>query len=359
MTNLPITSLRLIPRESEYLDRKLGFRGEIFFDRESNTLRLYDGATAGGFKLAKTNLSNVSNSDFLAKATAAGVGTTGNTTVTVSSTTPSGPSNGNLWLNTNNGRLYVYVNDGNSSQWMQPASPLPVLTGYATEIFVATALTPYATQTYVNNAISAIPAVDLSSYATQTLVDQKIANIPPISVAGDDSTLRTINFGNTIKFTGAGGVTVTTDVDGAVTITGSPSSSIGNLSIVGNVIDSQDSSSITFTPAVSFNSDVVIENELTVANQVTTKAVTANAVSAKSIYTEEFVSTIGVPTIYSETNINLSASAAVIVNRSPFRLAQFTSAARDALAAVNGDMIYNTTTNKVQAYAGSTWVDLH
>jgi hypothetical protein len=354
MTNLPITTLRLIPRDSEYLDRKLGSRGEIFFDQTSNTLRLYDGVNTGGIKLAKANLTNVSNSDFLAKATAAGVGTTGNTTVTVSSTTPSGPSNGNLWLNTDNGRLYVYVNDGTSSQWMQPASPLPVLTGYATETFVATTLTSYATQTYVNTAISAIPEVDLSFYATQSLVDQKIANIPPINVAGDDSTLRTINFGNTIKFTGAGGVTVTTDADGAVTITGSPSSSIGNLNIVGNVIDSQDSSSITFTPAVIFNSDVTIENELTVSNQVT-----ANAVSAKSIYTEEFVSTIGVPTIYSETNINLSASAAVIVNRSPFRLAQFTSTSRNALAAINGDMIYNTTTNKVQAYAGGTWVDLH
>ena len=75
MSKIPVyTAVRLIPREADYLDRKSGTRGEIFFDTESKTLRLYDGVIQGGTPLAKADLSNVSNADFLTKATSAGVG---------------------------------------------------------------------------------------------------------------------------------------------------------------------------------------------------------------------------------------------------------------------------------------------
>lgn len=344
--NSSLKVLRLIPRDTDFLDRKFGARGEVFYDQGTNTLRLYDGVIQGGFEVPKVDLSNVTNAAFLAKAQAAGVGTGGggNTTVTVSASTPTTPVSGNLWLNTNNGRLYVYVNDGTSSQWIQPATPLPVLTGYATETYVDNS---------ISNAISAIPPVDLSTYATQSYVNQQIAMIPPafdFSIAGDDSAQRKITTGNTVKFTGAGGITVATNADGVVTITGTPPSSVGNLAIVGTNIDSQDSSGISFTPSVTFNSDVNVENDLVVRNEVT----------AKIVYAEEFNSTsLGVPTLFSETALNLSATTAVIINRSPLRFASFTTAQRDQLAAINGDVIYNTTTNKFQGYANNTWVDLH
>lgn len=70
---LTTTNIRIIPRDEDFLDRKLGSRGEIFFDRNSNTLRLFDGATTGGISLAKTDLSNISNSVFAAKMAASGV----------------------------------------------------------------------------------------------------------------------------------------------------------------------------------------------------------------------------------------------------------------------------------------------
>lgn len=44
---------------------------------------------------------------------------------------------------------------------------------------------------------------------------------------------------------------------------------------------------------------------------------------------------------------------------SQFMLPQYTTASRDAKTSENGEIIYNTTTNKVQAYANGTWVDLH
>ena len=70
----PITNnIRIIPRDSEFLNRKLGSKGEVFYDQDTNTLRLFDGATQGGYKLAKADLTNIANAAFLAKANAAGV----------------------------------------------------------------------------------------------------------------------------------------------------------------------------------------------------------------------------------------------------------------------------------------------
>jgi hypothetical protein len=137
MTTIPVVDrIRIIPRPDDFLDRNVGASGEVFFNRATNSLRVYSGRDRGGFEIAKTDLSNIPNSVFAAKAQAAGVGT-GNdgggstpetgTSISVSTTAPATPDNGNLWLNTNNGYLYVYVNDGSSSQWIQPAIPTPSL----------------------------------------------------------------------------------------------------------------------------------------------------------------------------------------------------------------------------------------
>ena len=68
----------------------------------------------------------------------------------------------------------------------------------------------------------------------------------------------------------------------------------------------------------------------------------------------------GTPTVSSASNLNLTAAGRVQVDASPFKLWNVTTAQRDAiLAANNGDMIYNTTTNKIQGYAAGSWRDLH
>jgi hypothetical protein len=133
MSSAPIVDrIRIIPRPDDFLDRNVGASGEVFFNRATNSLRVYSGRDRGGFEIAKTDLSNIANSVFAAKATAAGVGGVGSTpetgtSISVSATAPTAPDDGNLWLNTNNGYLYVYVNDGSSSQWIQPAIPTPSL----------------------------------------------------------------------------------------------------------------------------------------------------------------------------------------------------------------------------------------
>ena len=104
-----LNSIRIIPRDSEFLNRKLGSRGEIFFDQASSTLRLYDGITTGGIPLLRADLSNAE------AVIGAALGDTPPTGTTVQA--------GTIWFNTSNGRLYIYYNDGTSTQWVQPTTP--------------------------------------------------------------------------------------------------------------------------------------------------------------------------------------------------------------------------------------------
>jgi plastocyanin len=132
MSSAPIVDrIRIIPRPDDFLNRNVGASGEVFFNRATNSIRVYSGRDVGGFEIARADLNNISNSVFAAKAAAAGIsnggGSEAGTSISVSASAPAEPDSGNLWLNTENGYLYVYVDDGNSSQWIQPAVPTPGL----------------------------------------------------------------------------------------------------------------------------------------------------------------------------------------------------------------------------------------
>ena len=122
-------------------------------------------------------------------------------------------------------------------------------------------------------------------------------------------------------------------------------STIGNFTFSSSVIDTDDSSGITITPAVTTSSDLTVQNDLVVQGSITAD----NIISTGT----------GVPTIESASSINLTAADRVTVTQSPINLASFSTTDRNGLTATNGDMIYNTTTNKFQGYANGAWVDLH
>jgi hypothetical protein len=71
---LPVRNIRLRGFSASTLDNASGSSGEIFWDQTNNTLRIFSGQGVGGAQLAKSNLANVPDAVFLAKATAAGIG---------------------------------------------------------------------------------------------------------------------------------------------------------------------------------------------------------------------------------------------------------------------------------------------
>ena len=176
MSSAPIVDrIRIIPRPNDFLDRNVGSSGEVFFNRATSSLRVYNGKDAAGFEIARADLDNVSDAAFTAKATATGI----------TGATPD-------WDDITN-KPTLFDGDYNS---LTNTPDIPELTGYATE-------------TYVINAISNIvnPEVVGSSFS--------------LIVTGDDSTQRVVQSGEILQIEGGPGITTTSDAEGKITITAS------------------------------------------------------------------------------------------------------------------------------------------
>jgi hypothetical protein len=51
---IPVRSLRLLPQSQDRLNRLTGNRGEIFYDRDANNIRIFDGTSTGGRLVGRT-----------------------------------------------------------------------------------------------------------------------------------------------------------------------------------------------------------------------------------------------------------------------------------------------------------------
>jgi len=264
VSKIPILySIRLIPRESEFLNRKIGSRGEIFYDRDTNTLRLYNGQSQGGVSLAKSNLTNVSNSDFLAKANSAGF--SGGVQPGIAGRIAYYPADGSqvndlaevYWhTHDNTGMLHIDGLLEVSGQKNKIRFHWDTLADLISEVSPVDwhGMIAHAHDTgklYYAHAGAWVPVASESSLPN---------SFSTVAVAGQSSVIADSTT-DVLTLVAGSNITITTDA-GTDTITINSTTSTGSITFVGTTIDSADSSTITFTPAVAFDSDIVVGNAI-------------------------------------------------------------------------------------------------
>jgi len=255
MSQIPLRSVRLNARPATTLQSFVGTAGEIFYDSTNQTLRVYPGNIAAGKILA--------DRDWVNAAIVAGGGVQAGVAGRIAYYPGTGSQVNDL------AEVYWHTHDGASM--LHVGGELEV-SGQKNKIrFHWDSLADLTSQ---------VPAVDWHGMVAHAHDTGKLyyahagawvpvaseAMVPALagsyqfSVAADDSTQRVISTDEVIKFIGAGGITTSSDAEGNITITGA--GSIGSVTFVGTTIDSTDSSAITFTPAVLFDSDIIVGNAI-------------------------------------------------------------------------------------------------
>ena len=147
-----VRSIRLIP--ASYGVEKLNHQeGELFYDKHAATLRVMDGVSKGGFSIATENFVNAE-------------------------------------LTSLEEDLQGQIDDAVAA--IPEVDLTPYYTKTETDVLlqnVSVDLTGYATETFVNNKIAAIPSVDLTGYATESYVSGQISSL----VDSAPETLDTLN----------------------------------------------------------------------------------------------------------------------------------------------------------------------
>jgi hypothetical protein len=256
MAKIPVLdAVRIIPRDAEFLDRKSGVRGEIFYDQSSNTLRLYNGSIVGGVNLAKANLTNVSNADFLAKANSAGF--SGGVQSGVAGKIAYYPSNGSQ------------VNDLTELSWTSNTNTLLLsgiinITGQKNRIRFH-----WDTLADLNAEVSPVDYHGMVAHVHDTgklYYAHAGAWVPVASEASLASSIAA-SLPNSTALVAGTNITIGFANDSTQDIyTINSTTSTGTITFVGTTIDSADSSTITFTPTVSFDSDIVVGNAIVFAD---------------------------------------------------------------------------------------------
>ena len=114
--------------------------------------------------------------------------------------------------------------------------------------------------------------------------------------------------------------------------------------IVGGVGGGTSIASGSVTASVDPNLGLIVNSDISASGDITARSIS--------------VGTSGTPTIYSNNNLNLSASNAVVITDSPLRLNPFTNLETSSFSLSNGDLVYNSSTHDFYGYKSGSWVSL-
>jgi hypothetical protein len=172
------------------------------------------------------------------------------------------------------------------------------------------------------------------------------------SVTNGDLKLQPNGAGNieidTLQISSSAITSITTNSDITITPNGTGNLVLGALTVQGTTLSSGDSSKITLAENVDITGNLVVGGTFDLSGL---------AVGTLNVDNLNFNDN----TISSDSNadINLSAGGTGnIVAQSPFIAATFTTTQRNSLTAVNGMMIYNSTTNQLEGRENGAWVSL-
>jgi len=195
------------------------------------------------------------------------------------------------------------------------------------------------TNIQAENVVGSLPTTEL------------LAGDVEVSVNSISSTI-TINAATTgsILLTAAQGVTLTS---GSYSGSGANLYDIPQSAIVGGVggsgfgdkiVSGSSSASIDTDYLFKVNTGSVFDGDMIVSGSITAEEIS--------------VGLTGTPTLFSSTNINLSASNAVVVTDSTLRMNPQTSQSISTLTLSTGDIVYNSDDNDLYVRRGNSWVTL-
>jgi len=383
-----VDRIRIIPRAKEFLDRATGSSGEVFFSKETNTLRVYSGRTInrGGFE--------VLTDEALPRNIAAKEIATVKYNVTI--TGPQGGDSGNKYVL--NGEYkpaismvvgYTYVFD----QTDQTNVYFPNAEGGANNQHPLNFSSDNASgelgggTSYLENVIYILNGEEVTQ--AEYWRDFQRSKTRQVQITVTTSTPETLYYwcqnhtlmGNTITVsmpgTGNGG-----DDDSGANITVSPSqpseatngtlwfdsddellyvyvessgsfvrpkpTEFFDLGITdgdtGQFLQTNGSGVVTFVdpPSIQSGSDLILGD--LIANTIETSSLKNTGIGNAELETA--------------ARLTISTGDGVSITGGPLRLPSFSDTDRDGLISVNGDMIYNTTSNKIEAYQNGSWVEL-
>jgi hypothetical protein len=205
------------------------------------------------------------------------------------------------------------------------------------------------TNIQADNVVGSLPTTEITSNDLEVSIDNISSRI-------------TINASNTgsVRVTAGNGFELTT---GSFSGSGALLNSIPQSAIVGGVGGSGNE---VFIGTGSFTASVDEAGFFRVKHGVLPEGISSITsefsgsvkVSGSIVAEEISVGTAGTPTLYSSTNLNLSASNAVVVTDSPLRLSPQTDATTGSFSLSDGDIIYSDTSNDFYGYKSGSWVSL-
>lgn len=249
----------------------------------------------------------------------------------VSDTAPTEPANGDLWFQSTTGRLLVYIEDIDGAQWVQPSSVTPdlpdVVVDYADIINKPTFATVALSGDYndlINTPVLSIPT---------TLTDLGITDGTAGQVLTTDGA-GTFTFEDTQP-----GIDLT-----AFSVVKNPAAGSGDLAY------DNATGVFTYTPPAGGGGGTSYDQSLNTTDPVQFVSVTAG---------DFITSGTSAPTIETASSLTITTTDGLIVEGTgPFRLPRMATADRNAIAAIDGDVIYNTTVNRVQVRQNGAWINL-